>query len=169
MPAVFISTSIISISLPHSILSPQHTRSCLEWPHFWNSAFKPRTSQRTGERSLTPHLISAEELGQAFLGIFFRGKTQKLHFSIPNVMWHSLEDSAWGKIPEDSLAVVVILFSAVTLAWACALCCRNCWINFSDKERPVPSYLFKNNSQESQMGRIGKNLSHRRTQSQVLL
>lgn len=45
----------------------------------------------------------------------------------------------WEKIPVESLAVVVVLFSAVTLAWACALCCRNCWISFKDKERPVPS------------------------------
>lgn len=48
---------------------------------------------------------------------------------------------ARGAVPEVSLAVAVALFSAVRVTWLWALCCRSCWMSFSDSERPVPSYL----------------------------
>lgn len=47
-------------------------------------------------------------------------------------------------VPDASLAVIVVLFSAVVLIWLWALCWRSCWISLRDRDLPVPSYLRAN-------------------------
>lgn len=47
----------------------------------------------------------------------------------------------YRRVPAASLAVLVLLFSAVSFCWLSALCCLNCWISFRESERPVPSQL----------------------------